>query len=255
MIYTVQTATMEVMLAIKQLDFKRVAELLSKSPPKENGDSTGGDTGYQISLIRSAMNTGSIEMLEMVLENARKQNQKGGTQETQNGDTTSIQTNGADGNNKTQTTTKDNFIQTAFNNWKRKISAHQRNPANQNTTETPSAAGGSKDINNNSVSETIPEETTGAEEQGAGEGGEKRTTPRQKKSCPTGLDEKYYIYQNRRHCTWYDEENPDDVADFEKHKKQAYMDEVSKAEELLKTMKTKRKRKHSVGKSLYGKNG
>lgn len=242
---------MEVMLAIKQLDFKRVAELLSKNPSKDNGESgQDGDTSYQISLIQSAMNTGSIEMLEMVLENARRRSQKGGPKESQNGETTSA--NG-EISNKTHTN-KDNFIQNAFNNWKRKISTHHRNPTNGTIPEN-STTGASSDVNNNN-SQTIHEETNGVE-QGACEGGEegKRTTPRRKQSCPTGLDEKYYINQNRRHCTWYDEENPEDVANFQKYKQQAYKDEVMKAEELLKTMKTKRKRKHSVGKSLYGKNG
>ena len=220
---------MELMIAVKQLDFKKVAAILSKSNTGKTEQEDGKPNDLQISLIRSAMDTRSIEMLEMVLQNTREMASGGNKSEKTQED---VKTTTAS-NEKPNT---ENFIQTAVNTWKKTLYGDKTKKQEQI---------------NSTIPETISEEVEkSGDQQPSSSKTTPRTTPRQ--SCPAGLDEKYFLFQNRRHCTWYDEENPEDVASYDKERKkqQAYMDEVSKAEELLKSMKSKRKRKHSVGKSL-----
>uniref|UniRef100_A0A7M5TUC6 Uncharacterized protein n=1 Tax=Clytia hemisphaerica TaxID=252671 RepID=A0A7M5TUC6_9CNID len=211
-------ATTELMLAIKTLNLQKVAELLAKM--KKNGKSNGtGDSNnnMQISLINAAMDSGSVDMLQMVLNKAKESEKSKEASSQQKPEESNSQEESTKKEGQIQSSDKakaqnPKFLENAFKAWKSKI----KKPETDKTTETGASA-----------------------------------KPKYRRpSCPSGIDEKYFLEQNRRHCVSQAEERAEDLEEYDRNREKAYQEEVAKAEEMLKSLKARSRRKHSVGKML-----
>jgi len=234
---------------------------------KEPGDETNNDKTQQVALLRTAANTGSLEMVEMILKKTDTTNDTGtATSQTNT-------TNGQEGTpisppdkpTKSEATnqTKQKFLEKEYNALKRLLSvpAPKANIENSQTQQKEQNSGeqnvdkleaNTQTSTTDNPLDSIPfdDENSSSEPNIEGTESTAQPQPRPATMCPEGLDENFYINRNRRHCSSYEDENPDDVNKFQRNKKNVYFEEMSKNERLIKTMGAKKKRKHSVAKHL-----
>ena len=200
------------------LNFQKVAELIAKMQKNGKNGNEDSNNNMQISLINAAMDTGSVDMLQMILNKAK---------ESEKSKETSSQESPEESNSKDETVSNDKevessekakpqnpkFLENAFKAWKSKI---KKPEADKNGDTTAASA-----------------------------------KPKYRRpSCPNGVDEKYFLDQNRRHCVSQEEERAEDLEEYERNREKAYQEEVAKAEEMLKNLKARSRRKHSVDKML-----
>ena len=253
--------TTELMQAIKTLNFAKVSELLAKmqATPTTNGNKN--DKTQQVALLNTAINTGSLEMIELILKN---NNNNTNDSPDKSEETPSQEANGA---NTTNETKPPKFLEKEYNalkklltlpapkiNTESKQEKQQQQQQQQNTTTEQNPDDSTTTTTTSDPLDSIPWDTEDSSESTV-EGKEATQQQQQQQqpplaTCPEGLDENFYINRNRRHARCYDEENPEDVNKFEWNKQSAHLEEMSKNERLIKTMGAKKKRKHSVAKHL-----